>query len=880
MRKLTQVLSVLLVFVFLAGLLPMTVPAAAETGYGVNGKFLVPIDAPDPDAIKIYTEQDLWNINKDRGGSYVLMNDIDLSGFNGGKWEPIGDYYVEYDENGDGDGDVFDTSFTGVFDGQGYVIRNLKITGNSEREQYNYGGLFGYVTGATIKNVGLEGTDINITRPVNGAAVNAGGICGGGDAFISNCYNTGDISADNQAGGICGDGSTIKNCYNTGSVSGHYAGGIRGGGGGTTYNCYNTGSVSGSYVGGITGYGGGEISYCYNTGNINSTSNNIMSGAGGIRGASFSKVSYCYNTGSISGMTAGGICGYVEVVTNNDSISDCYNTGDISSAAPTQYDYARAGGICGTIASRVSISGEVGTSTVRNCYSTGSVSASAHTNERAQLGGVCGASTDGIFINCYWNIDSVQKANGVKLTNQDKKGKGIGTDIESLLTSEEMKLQSSFDGFDFGDIWGFRSGVNYDYPILQAFSSDDSSGIDYSNPDIILTGETFSFSSVSGQGGKPDATTRELDATINLTYETLNIPSKYTIQAYSTDAGKTWKTGTLTDTAFVKLLDKSLELWLCYMNYNSKAKKPQGSGDEHNIIAFAKINKRATTPTLVVNYEIGEDMGSGTGEFLLTERNGATAVKDSIEIGVPDFAGKKVNSFGFGKFYSGEENGIPLAKMSNGKVVKSVYFVRTAPTQNGDTYTAASKPKKITVAGEQKPPQLKIDYKKEIIKLKKGDAYLIGSDEAFTVVTKQKGNIELDISDAITCGASIKIKKAATANKPATAVQTITPVARITLENVTLICSNGRMTLDTKKYEVYDEVKKKWGGAPKPTASGEYSVRLKSTAKVTKNNTTGNAASLTGKLLITYGEYTDSSGKTKNGIIAAEIIGEIVTESF
>ena len=75
-----------------------------------NSKFLATIGPPDPNAIKIYTAQDLDNVRKNLSGSYVLMNDIDLSTFNGGQWVPIG-YELS-------------NSFIGIFDGQGHVIKN------------------------------------------------------------------------------------------------------------------------------------------------------------------------------------------------------------------------------------------------------------------------------------------------------------------------------------------------------------------------------------------------------------------------------------------------------------------------------------------------------------------------------------------------------------------------------------------------------------------------------------------------------------------------------------------------------------------------------------------------------------------------------------
>ena len=79
--------------------------------YGSNGKFMAPIEPPDPNAIKIYTAQDLDNVRNNLAGSYVLMNDIDLAGFNGGEWVPVGGGPTVNDDN----------HFSGIFDGQGFV---------------------------------------------------------------------------------------------------------------------------------------------------------------------------------------------------------------------------------------------------------------------------------------------------------------------------------------------------------------------------------------------------------------------------------------------------------------------------------------------------------------------------------------------------------------------------------------------------------------------------------------------------------------------------------------------------------------------------------------------------------------------------------------
>ena len=202
------------------------------TGYGSNGKFLAPIDPPDPNAIKIYTAQDLHNVRNLLSGSYVLMNDIELADFNNGQWVPIGDSSTNTLNAA--------RRFTGVFDGQGYLIKNLTITGSkTDNNAFQFYGLFGYVYNATIKNVGLENTLIDLSITSTSTNIYAGGIFGSNGTgslttnhiSINNCYNTGKISVSSSrsgfsAGGICGrnDGNppsriSLSNCYNTGDVS-------------------------------------------------------------------------------------------------------------------------------------------------------------------------------------------------------------------------------------------------------------------------------------------------------------------------------------------------------------------------------------------------------------------------------------------------------------------------------------------------------------------------------------------------------------------------------------------------------------------------------------------------------------------------------------
>ena len=422
-----KIISLIVAVVLLAGILPTYAVAGTATeqspeamGHGSNGKFIAAVAAPDPSATPIYTAQDLWNVRNNLSGSYVLKNDIDLSAMNGGEWEPIGTSRS--------------AAFTGTFDGQGYVIRNLKIT--SER---TYVGLFGYVNDAIIMNVGLENTSLDVN---SAHEIYAGGICGfASSVSMTNCYNAGKVamtSASNyvsSAGGILGFASlangamAISDCYNLGaitvsSLSSASAGGIIGYVSTSTEpsssfslsvrGCYNAGDVSTassatSSSGGIIGYAFSytsalSLTDCNNTGTIESASSsvNAVSTAGGIIGYSFSsrdasfEIARCNSTGDVnSAKYAGGICGYS--VSTSGSIHHCYNTGKVTSGG-------YAGGING-YTYVVGFSDALSAFSVDKCYNVGEVTSTSSASS-SYIGGISGSVDADTFStialrNCY-----------------------------------------------------------------------------------------------------------------------------------------------------------------------------------------------------------------------------------------------------------------------------------------------------------------------------------------------------------------------------------------------------------------------------------------------------------------------------------------------
>lgn len=137
--------------------------------------------------------------------------------------------------------------YSGIFDGQGHTISGLYYKGSDEGL-----GLFGYLNGGKILNVGVENSYFYSDH--DWAYV--GGICGNVySGEITNCYNKGTVSAsissNGSSGGICGninDSCNIKNCFNSGSVNGSNVGAICGNkGNGNIENCFYLENCLGSF---------------------------------------------------------------------------------------------------------------------------------------------------------------------------------------------------------------------------------------------------------------------------------------------------------------------------------------------------------------------------------------------------------------------------------------------------------------------------------------------------------------------------------------------------------------------------------------------------------------------------------------------------------
>ena len=281
----------------------------------------------ESDPYKIYNPDQLHQVRNylgQEGVVFQLMNDLDLSTWisdnNGSQgWEPIG---------------VESQPFQGVFNGNGKKLTGFSIS----RSSTDYVGFFGYISGATIKNLTIEG---NVAGK-NYVGAFAG--CGTGACTLTGLTHNGTITANSYAGHIAGQYSgSISSATANGNVTSTagWVGGIVGyqnTAGKTIRNVQMTGNVtcigsSLSNVGGIAGLSSAAISNATFTGNVTAKTN-----TGGICGQTSANVSGATVNGSVTGSNyTGGIVGYSS---GSAAIGSSRITGTVTGTT-------LVGGICG-----------------------------------------------------------------------------------------------------------------------------------------------------------------------------------------------------------------------------------------------------------------------------------------------------------------------------------------------------------------------------------------------------------------------------------------------------------------------------------------------------------------------------------------------------
>ncbi|TMV45510.1 hypothetical protein FE783_28835 [Paenibacillus mesophilus] len=299
-------------------------------------------------------------------------------------------------------------NFYGNFDGNGKTISGLWTDRSPSDSNV---GLFGQIGGsADIQNmklmIGLYG--------VNG-------------------YNTvGGLVGRMDSGAKVSNVSVIGNVTNSSITEGSYTGGVVGSNNSGTIDkaLFNGIVVGGGNVGGIVGYhtGAGPMTRSAAIGNVLANGDN----AGGLIGRmQTGTVSESFSGGTVQGVNQiGGLIGLIE----NGTITDAY-----SSTSAFGFNYV--GGLAGKMAS----------ATISNVYATGFVQSLG-----SPKGGLVGGSNSepdapaGSITSSYWNKD----------TTGQTTSRGAG----DAKTTTEMQQQSTFEQWDFTNVWMIRPNQS---PVLK-----------------------------------------------------------------------------------------------------------------------------------------------------------------------------------------------------------------------------------------------------------------------------------------------------------------------------------------------------------------------------------------------------------------------------
>lgn len=503
----------------------------------------IPLSEEEQEKDIVYTEinsvADFIRIRENLSGNYKLTSDIDLSQIaqddkNVGKlgWIPFG-----YGTDGKWQG-----SFSGIFDGNGHSISGLTMKGNTDDSKngetpYTSTGLFGRVEGGTLKNVNINDADITVSNAATGCCIHTGILAGfvdsdeetGANASVENVSVSGKVifSSPKQTveenlviGGIIGytGKADITNCTNNAFV------------GYESKEKEMPVNPTSRFLGGITGYlQRGNITSCVNKGNVVSyrcyygnynaggdiidsalSGLNCYNASGGICGvaAQDGLIQKCYNiakvdtytsntyslfdftTNSYSNTMSGGICGALYLSTQ---IKNCYNASDIHSyvnrdttivspdagdsifdsimkkldemtpTVPFQNAIAYAAGIVGY--STGSSSGPVA-----YCFNTGKIQGdNKHTYPI-----LCGS------VPVFYSVYEQQKdLEGNDLYTRGAESCDDKNSTTTARTTDELKSEDAFRGFDFTNVWVSAEETGLSYPQLYDNMEDTITDVKY-----------------------------------------------------------------------------------------------------------------------------------------------------------------------------------------------------------------------------------------------------------------------------------------------------------------------------------------------------------------------------------------------------------------
>lgn len=339
--------------------------------------------------------------------------------------------------------------FSGVYDGNGLSISNVKyapvIHGTTGYDM----GLFAYTKGAVIRNLTIKDSTMEISAT---NAVNAGLIVGyGEDTRLEMCKVM--YSAIN----ITYQGTSSLTYYVGGLIG--YATNLNS----SIYRCTNYAVIQNSnannslivYAGGLAGafYSDDSLtSGIIESGNYAQLEGTIV---GGLVGDFRTCIRQSFNLGNVTAKhalnqfaSAGGLAGKFEVNSSNDyayAIENSYTIGNVSATSTSVERECNAGGIVG-FASTVASSGfGSGRLDIVNCYVSGSIVASKIGSSNQRNGWIAGYSANVEIYNCY-TTTSLAKVTGYGTCTGDISNAHV--DMAQLMANPSELLGPYFEYID------------------------------------------------------------------------------------------------------------------------------------------------------------------------------------------------------------------------------------------------------------------------------------------------------------------------------------------------------------------------------------------------------------------------------------------------
>ncbi len=312
-------------------------------------------------------------------------------------------------------------AFSGVFDGNGRVIRNFTCA-NPDGDT---AGLFGQVRSdqALICDVVLVDPNVRAeAAEYVGVAALVGRLRSG---LVTGCRI---------------EGATVRGYSSVGAVVGWNQGEIS--------HCAATGTVSGRYsVGGLVGttFWGRDIHHCRT--DVTVTGFNRIGGLAG--NCALASIAWCSSAGAVEGSDyIGGFLGSSE----GGIITNCYSTAAATGAT-------RIGGFVGQNSWSCDCSAGAYPSELTCCYATGRVEG------QAQAGGFTGVDENCIVIASFWNSETsgqTHSASGAPLTAADFQRPEIFLNANWAFESESESL----------DFWVLLEGWEAPMPAWQLVEGD------------------------------------------------------------------------------------------------------------------------------------------------------------------------------------------------------------------------------------------------------------------------------------------------------------------------------------------------------------------------------------------------------------------------